>query len=91
MAQDHLFALAKGYELAGYRFGEVARAVRANPGVSAGFGGAVYLLLWVPLLNTLFIPAATVGATLLFHELRATGRIAPSAYEGAGRSLDGSL
>lgn len=67
----------------GYRFGEVARAARANLAVSAGFGAAVYLLLWVPVVNTLFIPAATVGATLLFHELRAAGRIAPSRTEGA--------
>jgi CysZ protein len=65
----------------GYRFREVGAAVRANPAVSAGFGVAVYLLLWVPLLNTLFIPAATVGATLLFHELRAAGRIRPAAIE----------
>lgn len=62
----------------GYRFGEVARAVRGNPAVSAGFGAAVYALLWVPVLNTVFVPAATVGATLLFHELRAAGRIAPA-------------
>jgi len=62
----------------GYRFGEVAKAVRGNLAVAAGFGAAVYLLLWVPVLNTVFIPAATVGATLLFHELRTAGRIAPS-------------
>ena len=72
----------------GYRFREVAAAVRANPPVAAGFGLAVYLLLWVPILNPLFIPAATVGATLLFHELRAAGRIRPSLAEGdrAGRA-----
>lgn len=63
----------------GYRFGDVIALVRANPAVGAGFGVAVYLLLWVPVLNVLFIPAATVGATILFHELRAAGRAAPRA------------
>ncbi len=59
----------------GWRFREVARTLRAHPATTFGFGAAVYLLLWVPVLNTLFIPAATVGATILFHELRAAGGI----------------
>lgn len=65
----------------GYRFREVAQAIAANPVASAGFGAAVHLMLWLPLVNTLFIPAATVGATLYFHDLRDAGRLPPSRRE----------
>ena len=36
-----------------------------------GFGAGVWVLLFVPLLNLLFMPAAVAGGTLLFHDLRA--------------------
>lgn len=65
----------------GYRFREVARAVGANVPECLGFALAVYALLWVPVVNAFFIPAAVVGATLLFVELRASGRMVPSREE----------
>ncbi len=64
-----------------YRFSEVLRTVGDNLALSVGFGTAVYLILWVPLLNVLFIPVAAVGATILFVDLRATGRMPPSDTE----------
>lgn len=67
----------------GWGFGRVARAIRVQPSVAAGFGLATWLLLWVPLLNTLFIPAATVGATLLFHQLQGS----PTGHQAAPPSV----
>ena len=42
-----------------------------------GFGAAVYVILWVPVLNTLFVPLAIVGGTLLFRGLLAAGALPP--------------
>lgn len=61
----------------GHSLSEVMRTVAANPGASAGFGAAVYLLLWIPILNLALVPFAVVGATLLFVELRASGQMQP--------------
>ncbi len=42
-----------------------------------GFGAAVALMLWIPLLNFFFVPVAVIGATLLFHGLVAAGALPP--------------
>ena len=42
-----------------------------------GFGAAVALMLWIPLLNCFFVPVAVIGATLLFHGLVAAGALPP--------------
>jgi CysZ protein len=42
-----------------------------------GFGAAVYVLLWLPVLNLFFIPLAVVAGTLLFRGLRASGSLPP--------------
>lgn len=62
----------------GYRFREVARMVGSNLPDALGFATAIYLILWIPILNAFFIPLAVVSATVLFAELRASGRIGPS-------------
>ena len=48
------------------RLGFVARHL----GPMLGFGAGVWLLLFVPLVNLLFMPAAVAGGTLLFLDLR---------------------
>lgn len=42
-----------------------------------GFGAAVALMLWVPLLNFFFVPVAVIAATLLFRGLVAAGVLPP--------------
>lgn len=51
-------------------FGDVVRSVKGRPQLALGFGSAVYIILWVPVLNVLFLPMATVGGALLFLGLR---------------------
>jgi CysZ protein len=60
-----------------YRFSDVRAAVAARKALAFGFGAAVYLLLWVPVLNFFFIPLAIVGGTLLFRGLLDAGQIPP--------------
>ena len=49
----------------------VAFTRRQLPAV-AGFGTGVWVLLFIPLVNLLFMPAAVAGGTMLFIELEAT-------------------
>ena len=58
-----------------YSFGQEARVLWRRPWLSLGFGSAVALMLWVPLLNFFFIPVAVVGATLLMRGLIAAGEL----------------
>jgi CysZ protein len=60
-----------------YRFAEVRRMLRERWALCLGFGAGVYLLLWVPVLNTFFLPVAIVGGTLLYRGLLATGQLPP--------------
>lgn len=64
-----------------YPFSEVRTAMRKRPAAALGFGMAVYLLLWVPLLNLFLIPLATVGGTLFFRALRASNDLQPPPAE----------
>jgi len=56
-----------------YTFGHELAALRRRPMLCLGFGAAVALMLWVPLLNFFFVPVAVVGSTLLFRGLAAAG------------------
>lgn len=49
-------------------FAEVKRAVRSRRLSSLGFGGLVALCTAIPLVNFFVVPAAVVGATLLWCE-----------------------
>ena len=49
----------------------VAFTRRQLPAV-AGFGTGVWVLLFIPLVNLLFMPAAVAGGTMLFVELQST-------------------
>ena len=52
-------------------FRSVLRAMRQRLAVCLGFGAALYVLLWVPVLNFFLVPVAVVGGTLLFRALKA--------------------
>lgn len=58
-----------------YPFRQVRRAVMERLPLCLGFGAAVYILLWIPVLNFFFIPVAVVGGTLLYRGLRACGAL----------------
>jgi CysZ protein len=60
-----------------YPFARVLRVLRERKALCLGFGAGVYVLLWVPILNTFFLPVAIVGGTLLYRGLRATGALPP--------------
>ncbi|MBI5547036.1 MAG: EI24 domain-containing protein [Deltaproteobacteria bacterium] len=73
-----------------YPFSHEAAALKRRTGVCLGFGAAVALMLWVPLLNFFFVPVAIVGSTLLFRGRVASGDIpSPEAVaDAAKRSKD---
>ncbi|HVE87132.1 MAG TPA: EI24 domain-containing protein [Myxococcales bacterium] len=56
-----------------YRFRQVRGVVWRRLPLCLGFGAAVYVLLWVPILNLFFIPVAVSSGTLLFRALRQSG------------------
>ena len=58
-----------------YPFREVRKVVLARLPLCMGFGAAIYILLWVPVLNLFFIPLAVIAGTLLFRGLRACGSL----------------
>ena len=64
-----------------YPFRAVRGAVLSRAGLCMGFGAAVYLLLWIPILNFFFIPLAIVSGTLLFRGLLAAGAL-PALPDG---------
>ncbi len=51
-------------------FKRVTAAMRARPMICLGFGLALYVVLWVPVLNFFLVPVAVVGGTLLFRALQ---------------------
>ena len=57
-----------------HRLRQVLRTRRA---LCLGFGAAVYLLMWIPILNLFFIPLAVVAGTLLFCGVRHSGDLPP--------------
>ncbi len=55
-----------------------------NKLLCTGFGGAAALLVWVPLLNFVCMPAAVVGGTLLWADLVDAGHVSREAGAGDG-------
>ncbi|MGE3636870.1 MAG: EI24 domain-containing protein, partial [Sandaracinaceae bacterium] len=53
-----------------YRFS----VVREHFGAMLGFGSGVWLFLFLPLVNLLFMPAAVAGGTLMFLDLEGRGQ-----------------
>lgn len=60
-----------------YPFAEVRRMLRERRALCLGFGAGIYLMLWVPVLNTFFLPVAVVAGTLLYRGLIAAGNLPP--------------
>ncbi|MCY1081180.1 EI24 domain-containing protein [Archangium lansingense] len=65
-----------------YPFAEVRQVLRQRWLLCLGFGAGVYVLLWVPILNSLFLPVAIVGGTLLYRGLLAAGSVPPPPSSG---------
>jgi CysZ protein len=74
LAGEHLAAPMTRH---GYPFAEVRRALRGRWLLCLGFGAGVFVLLWVPILNSFFLPVAVVGGTLLYRGLLAVGNVPP--------------
>jgi len=55
-----------------FRLGEKKRVIMRNKARCLGFGVAVYVSLFIPLVNLLVIPVGVVGGTLLFLQMRKT-------------------
>ncbi len=79
LAGEHLAAPMTRHQ---YRFAEVRRVMRQRWLLCLGFGAGVYVLLWVPILNSFFLPVAVVGGTLLYRGLLAVGNVPPPPASG---------
>ena len=55
-------------------FGAVLAAMWSRPWLSTGMGAALYVVLWVPVLNCFLVPLAVVAGTLLFRALPAQAK-----------------
>jgi CysZ protein len=62
-------------------FKQVLAALRGRLPLALGFGAALYVLLWVPVLNFFLMPVAVVAGTLLFRGLLGSGAL-PKTGEG---------
>jgi CysZ protein len=74
MAGEHLAAPMTRHL---YPFAEVRRVLRERRALCLGLGAGIYLLLWIPVLNTFFLPVAVVAGTLLYRGLLAAGQLRP--------------
>ena len=57
------------------RYGHKIRVLRANLPVVLGFGLVASVLLWVPLMNFVFMPMMVAGGTLLYCHLELAGAV----------------
>jgi CysZ protein len=60
-----------------YPFRDVQGVIADRFRLCLGFGTAVFVILWIPVVNLFLIPLASVGGTLLYRGLRASGNLAP--------------
>ncbi len=63
-----------------YPFGQVVVVLRRRLALSLGFGAALYVMLWVPVLNFFLMPVAVVAGTLLFRALQAAQALGPPPH-----------
>ncbi|MGV3625983.1 MAG: EI24 domain-containing protein [Archangium sp.] len=59
-------------------FSLVVKTLRKRPGLAFGFGAALYVLLWIPVLNFFLMPVAVVAGTLLYRRLLDEGAFTPT-------------
>lgn len=60
-----------------YPFKQVVSALSGRKRLALGFGLGLWLLLWVPVLNSFLVPLAVVAGTLLYRSLLTGGVITP--------------
>ncbi|QRN99679.1 EI24 domain-containing protein [Archangium violaceum] len=82
LAGEHLAAPMTRH---GYHFAQVRRALRERWLLCMGFGAGVFVLLWVPILNSFFLPVAVVGGTLLYRGLLVVGTVPPPPSQPGGK------
>jgi CysZ protein len=70
----------------GYGMRQRIAMLKVRPMLTLGFGAAVAVCLFVPLLNLLFMPLAVAGGTRLFLDLTEYGERASRVQSAAGRS-----
>jgi CysZ protein len=58
-------------------FKQVVDALRRRLPLALGFGAALWVMLWVPVLNFFLMPVAVVAGTLLYRGLLAAGALPP--------------
>lgn len=56
-------------------FGQVVAVLRRRLALALGFGAALWVLLWVPVVNCFLMPVAVVAGTLLYRALVAAGAL----------------
>ena len=59
-----------------YPFRDVQGVIGDRLRLCFGFGAAVFVIVWIPVVNVFLIPLASVGGTLLYRGLRASGNLA---------------
>lgn len=62
-------------------FKQVIQALRGRLPLALGFGAALYVLLWLPVLNFFLMPVAVVAGTLLFRGLLRSGALPEAARQ----------
>jgi CysZ protein len=68
-------------------FRSKVETIAAYPALFGGFGAASGAVMWVPVLNTVTVPACVIGATLLVCELEKQGLI-PDASTADPREVE---
>ncbi|MGI5863872.1 MAG: EI24 domain-containing protein [Myxococcales bacterium] len=58
-----------------YNFDHEVHVLKKRLPLCLGFGAAIALMLWIPLLNSFFVPVAVVSATVLFRALVAASTL----------------
>jgi CysZ protein len=66
-----------------YGFPRVVSVLRQRLALALGFGGALGMLLWIPIVNFFLLPIAIVAGTLLFRGLLRIGALPPPAAKAA--------
>jgi CysZ protein len=65
-----------------YPFGQVVIVLRRRVWLALGFGAALWVMLWVPIVNFFLMPVAVVAGTLLYRGLRAIDALGPPPRVG---------
>ncbi len=64
-----------------YLFRQEVRILKKRLLLCMGFGTAIFLILWIPFLNCIFVPVSVVAGTLLFRGLVYANILDPPRHE----------